>query len=326
MRPCAALLFLLLPALVGQEPPDPLSTRLRALGEHLARRPAPPDALELLEQAAIERLPDLADQALALCFPEFKAALELAGRGEASGPVELARLAENAPEDIIRLHSLYHLGRFCLDSGDPEGASRALSAFFAGKSALSPREAEAAFFYGVALSRIPSREEALNVLSNFLKAYPWAPERYRVQAFQMVEELKRPEANPLHEIADEMRSVERKLKSGDPGQKTIDQERRILDRLDELIEKLEEQERNRKGGGGPGGGNQPPSSPAQSAKPPEGEARIGELNQGARRLAARWGELRDKEREEVLQELEKRFPPRYRALLEAYFKKLSRSR
>jgi len=327
MRTNATILALLLAAMASpaQEPPDPLAARLKSLRERLEKRSAPAEALRLAGQAETERQTGPADEALALAFPEFGKALELARKGEPAGPVELARLAEAASDEIVRLHALFHLGRFCLDSGDPEGAAKAFAAFFGGPSALSAHEAEAAFFYGVALSRIPSREEALNVLDGFIKNYPWAPERYRVLAFQMAEELKRPEATPLHGVADDMKSVERKLGGGDPGPRTIDQEKRILDKLDELIEKLEEQERNQKGGSGGSGGNQAPT-PAGSAKPPAGEARIGERDRGARRRAARWGELREKEREKVLLVLEQRFPPRYRPLVEAYFKKLSRAR
>ncbi len=321
---CVAVVFL--PVLFAQEKkdPSPLKKRLEKIKAFLEEHQAPREALEKAEKAISDLDPVLADEALALSFPRYSKAVSLAQNGDPSAVVRLAGLSLNSKIEYVKLHSLYHLGRMLLDSDDPDGAAKAFHDFFALKSRLSPFEPEASFFLGMALARIPSREEAIIALTNFLKAFPWAPERYRAVAWQVLEELKRPEQNPLFGIADEMKSVGRKLKKGNPGERTVKQEKKILDELDELIEKMEQREKQKSGGAGSPSGNQAPSNPASSAKAPKGKARIGALKNRAGILGEKWARLSKKERERILQGLKSSFPPRYRDLLEAYFRKLSK--
>ncbi len=321
---------LLLPLPLFPQPPgkgpSPLVKRIGAMAAHL-RKAAPhaEKALVTAYQAAREKDPELADRALALAFPAYGKALDLLEKGDPSAPAALAALADEAGDPYVKLHALYHLGRTLLDGDDPEGAAETLAKFFALKSSISPLEGEASFFYGIALSKIPSPEEAAHVLRSFLQGFPWAPERYRAVAFQVLKELEAPGADPLEGVADLMNAVERKLKRGDPGEKTLRQEKKILDKLDELLEKMKRKGKNRNSGSS-GGNPQSRSTPARNARPHGSPKGLGSLHGGGRSLADRWGKLPPKEREKVLQELKKRFPPRYRALLEAYFRKLSKSR
>ncbi len=329
MKKSALSFFLLWLAAIlpAQEAPSPLVKRIGLLAAHIRKAASHPEkALVLAYRAAREKDPDLADRALALAFPAYGKALELLEKGDPKAPVALADLADKAKDPYVKLHALYHLGRTFLEGDDPEGAAETLSRFFALKSSISPLEAEASFFYGIALSRIPSREEAVNVLHSFLQGFPWAPERYRAVAFQVLKELEAPQADPLEGVADLMKAVERKLKKGNPGEKTVQQEKQILDKLDELLEKMKRKKKKKNSPGSSGGSPQSPSNPARDSTPHGSPKGLGSLRRGARGLADRWGKLPPKEREKVLQELKKRFPPRYRALLEAYFRKLSKSR
>ncbi len=321
--------LLLFPAafLPAQEGPSPLVKRIGLLAAHIRKAAARPEkALVLAYRAAREKDPELADRALALAFPAYGKALDLLEKGDPSAPVALAALAEKAEDPYVKLHALYHLGRTFLEGDDPEGAAETLSKFFALKSSISPLEAEASFFYGIALSRIPSREEAASVLHSFLRGFPWAPERYRAVAYQVLKELEAPQADPLEGVADLMKAVERKLKRGDPGEKTVRQEKQVLDKLDELLERMKRKRKNKKNSGGGAGNPRSLSRPARDSTPHGSSKGLGPLHRGARGLADRWGKLPPREREKVLQELKKRFPPRYRALLEAYFRKLSKSK
>jgi len=57
---------------------------------------------------------------------------------------------------------------------------------------------------------------------------------------------------------------------------------------------------------------------------PPGSSRVGDLRPKPKRNPGdRWGEMRDKERDEVLQALKEKFPERYRELLEQYHKALA---
>ncbi len=315
------------PSLPARQKPSPLGARISALAAHIRKAAGKAGkALALARRAAREEDPRKADRALALAFPAYGKALALLEKGDPSAAVELARLADGAKDPYVKLHALYHLGRLLLDGDDPEGAADAFSRFFAGKSHLSPLEPEASFFYGISLSKIPSPEEAAEVLASFLKGFPRAPERYRAVAAQVLQELRAPQADPLEGIADLMKSVERNLKRGDPGEKTVRREKEILDKLDDLLKKMEPKKNSRKSPSSGGGADSKPSRPASNSKPHGSPKGLGSLHRGRAALAERWGKLPGKEREKVLQELRKRFPPRYSALLEAYFRKLSKKR
>ena len=306
---------------------DPLVDRLKKLHEFLLKNHAPNAAVEKAKEAIKEKDVSFADEALGLAYKEYYEALKLLESGDPKAPIFLGKLAGSSNNEYVRLHSLYHLGRLLLDSDDPEGAVKTFNDFFSKGSNLTPYEAEASFFLGIALSKIPSREEAISVLTNFLKAFPWAPERYKVVAWQVLEELKTSEQNPLFEVADQMKSVERKLKKGDPGEKTVKQEKEIIKKLDELIEKMEQNERKNSGGSGtPNNNQQPPTNPLNRAKLSKGKVRLGALRKSAYTLAQRWAKLNKKEREKILQALKSKFPPRYREILEAYFKRLSKNK
>ncbi|MGH7163452.1 MAG: hypothetical protein ACREID_08200, partial [Planctomycetota bacterium] len=77
-------------------------------------------------------------------------------------------------------------------------------------------------------------------------------------------------------------------------------------------------------GGGPPRGNRRSSSPANRSALPGGASRVGDLApRPPRKPGERWGEMRDKEREEVLQSLKEKLPERYRDLLEQYHRALA---
>ena len=59
------------------------------------------------------------------------------------------------------------------------------------------------------------------------------------------------------------------------------------------------------------------------SKLPPGEGRVGQLH-GSRGVKDKWGSMPDKDRKEILNELQTKLPERYRVLLENYFKRLNK--
>jgi len=121
-----------------------------------------------------------------------------------------------------------------------------------------------------------------------------------------------------------MTQVGRKIEKGETGNDTQGKQSEIVDILNELIKKAEQQEGKGKdkggGGGGPPKGNQKSGGPAGQSRLPSGGGGDAKNLRGKNRAKAgeKWGEMRDKEREEVLQALKEKFPGRYRELQEQY--------
>ena len=187
---------------------------------------------------------------------------------------------------------------------------------------------ESAFYLAVCLGQNRDKEKAIVAAQRFLDDYQDAPQRYRKAMEQMKAELVQEWESPLYDLAGLMNHVASKIKGGDTGKETQGKQTEIVSIIEELIKKAEEQENQGnsqgKGQGGDPSGNRKSSNPATKSKAPPGASRVGSLRPKVKRKAGdRWGEMRDKEREEVMQALKAKFPDRYRELLEQYHRALA---
>jgi hypothetical protein len=263
-------------------------------------------------------------RALRALHPDFDQALNLLEDGKPEGQEKMALVLKGAidkKDPYLRGHARYEMARGLLDEDFPELASQLLAEFVLedrGRSLLDPA---AAFYYGYALSIIPDVANAIINLQVFLELYPDASERYRANAMQLLQELQAQWDSPLHAIADDMKYCERKLKKEQTGKQVETKQLDIIEKLDVLIEQMEQQQQS--GGGGPPNGNQQSGGPANRSQVQPGEARIGQLH-GSRGVKDRWGDMKDRDREKILNELQTKLPERYRTLLESYYKRLNK--
>jgi hypothetical protein len=184
-------------------------------------------------------------------------------------------------------------------------------------------------------------DQALASLQRFEQEFPEAPERLRLPARQMLQELagRRPES--LGEVSDLMVYAKRRLVAGQADKPVQQKQVRAVELLTKLIKQAEEQEQqqnnsNSDGGGNGGqknsrgaraGGNQRPTSPALQSSLPGGKGRIGELHRsGTARPGEEWGKMPPEERERVLQSLRRNFPSQYRQLVEQYYRQLGKEK
>jgi len=189
-------------------------------------------------------------------------------------------------------------------------------------------DTEAAFYHAYSLSRSRRKEEAMVGAKRFLEDYPEAPQRYRQAMEQMLNELMQAWESPLYDLSDRMDEVAKKIEDGDTGSKTQGNQKEIVDIIEQLIKKAEQNEGGGQGndGGGNGNprGNDPSNSPANKSAAPPGAADTGDLRgKPQRKPGEQWGEMKDKEREDVLQALKEKIPDRYRDLLRQYDKALA---
>ncbi|MEK6644056.1 MAG: hypothetical protein AABZ08_09115 [Planctomycetota bacterium] len=173
-------------------------------------------------------------------------------------------------------------------------------------------------------------ESAQATLEDFLKRFPTAPERLRVTAVQIVTELSRRTPRRLGDVHDLMNSARRQISHGDVGEPVRHRQDQAIVMLEDLIKDAEEQEKNQsqnnKSGGGKGvqpSGNQPGGGAKQSNLP-GGAEKDAILRQTRAKPGDTWGKMPPKEREQILQSIQKQFPSRYRDLLEQYYRELSK--
>ena len=101
--------------------------------------------------------------------------------------------------------------------------------------------------------------------------------------------------------------------------------------LEDLIEEAEQQEKNQGEGDGQGQGGgrgrskgQNPGGGARESTLPTGPGHVGKLRGKVANPGEMWGKMPPREREQILQTLQKQFPSQYRELLEQYYKQLSK--
>jgi hypothetical protein len=261
----------------------------------------------------------ITDRALRAVAAPYRVAMELCDEAKPRGALELAKVLAGKPDPILRAHARYFLARTVLDEDDPEGAVDLLKDFIRHDRGHTYLDGEAAFYLGFSLSLVPIVDEAILNLDIFLKLYADAPERYRANASQLLQDLRAQWQSPLHGIADDMKQCERRLRKDHKGDQVETKQLSIVEKIAVLIEEMEKQQQS----GGSPSGNTVPNGPANKSSLPGGEGRVGNLH-GSRGVKDRWGNMKDADREKILSELQTKLPERFRVLLEKYYERVNK--
>lgn len=121
-------------------------------------------------------------------------------------------------------------------------------------------------------------------------------------------------------IARQMEDVRRRLGQGRTDEDTQEAEEDVLQELDGLIERLEEQAQRQRRQGEPG---DQPDTPPEDAYRAELKA-PGNVDRRDFLPGDHWGALPPKDREDALLKIEREFPPHYRDIIEQYFREMAR--
>jgi hypothetical protein len=182
-----------------------------------------------------------------------------------------------------------------------------------------------------------------------------SPERYKTVATLILLDMHTWQPNDLGDIGGKMANIERRLDIARGGPETQRQQREVLNRLDELIKKLENQDKNKDkkpgdgkdskpGDGKPGDGNggecpDGDGPPGNTPGDPKGTkaSKVGAKDSAIapgestgivdqakfKKLVSDWGRLPPRDQQRALQELTQSMSPRHREAIENYFKNLT---
>lgn len=279
------------------------------------------------ERTVLDRLTD----SLILGAPEAGKLLAEARDPSQAAPKELPAFFKDAKVDpFVRSNLALAYARSLSGKRVFEEALEAL------KSATPEQVCDPAAYYfhkAVAEHALVQKPAALGSIARLIDDVGDAPERYKMVAVLMFADMQqwKDEEKDLENIARLMDNIERRLDLSRGGPKTQELQKKVLRRLDEVIKDIENQLKNGNancqcpGGGQPGPGSNQPSAPAD-------ESRI--MTNGGpglvdpkklKHLADNWGKLPEKERAKAMMEITKDLPPRYREVIENYFKTLAQS-
>ncbi|MDQ3329168.1 MAG: hypothetical protein M3552_00720 [Planctomycetota bacterium] len=189
---------------------------------------------------------------------------------------------------------------------------------------LAVDPATALFFRAVCEHQLLMKKEGLETINTLLERVEQVPESYITVARLMRAELESLKDDSLDQVAGLMRDVERRLELARGGQKVQKKEDEITEKLDALIEEIEQQmnQSSSSSGGGNAGKSQPNNPLGESVV--KGSTAPGNVDPKDVRREGDWGDLPRREREQAKNEMEKAFPSNYGRLINEYFLKRTR--
>lgn len=191
------------------------------------------------------------------------------------------------------------------------------------------------FSAGVCQHYLLLKQPCLESLNKLLERESEIPSRYAITARLMLSDIEPLKQDSLDEVARMMNDVERRLTLGRTGKQVRDQEQAIIDKLDKMIDEMEkqaqqqqqqrqqqqqQQQRQRQ----QQNQQQQRQKAAQDSQPGGGDGQ-GEVDDKDIGDQSGWGNLPPAARQEALQNITKDLPSHYREVIEAYFKRLSKS-
>ncbi len=188
------------------------------------------------------------------------------------------------------------------------------------------------FHRAVAEHSMALKDDATRSIIRLLDDAADVPERYKTVAVLMAFDMQSWKEKDLSDIARKMDNIERRLELARGGPKTQKMQKDVVARLDEVIKQIENQQKGDSSNGGscPNGGQpgNPGAIPSSPQRDSMGGKNGGPGNVDAKKLdglAKQWGKLPEKERAQAMQELTRDMPPKYREIIESYFRKLAAS-
>lgn len=263
-------------------------------------------------------------QSLLLINEDYKRADALLMSERFAASADLFKRVAASDDQYLKAYATYRYGLAEMNRERFEEAAAAYQKVLNEWGRYVGCDIDCAFYIAVCYGQMREKEKAIVAATRFAEDYPDAPERYKRGMEQMKNELMQEWESPLYDLAGRMTQVGRKIEKGETGGDTQGKQTEIVDILTELIKKAEQQEGKGKGGGqggsGKARGNQKSGSPANKSSLPSGGDGGAKDLRGKKRAKPgdKWGEMRDKERDEVLQALKEKFPGRYRELQEQY--------
>lgn len=186
------------------------------------------------------------------------------------------------------------------------------------------------YYRGACYHHLLRKDECLKDLTLLLERETELPARYAVTSRLMLADMEPLKTDSLDEVARLMNNVSRRLDLGRAGKQTLDGEQQVIDKLDKLIEDIEQQmqQQQQQQQQAQNQQQQQDQQQQQSGKPQEDSKIAGETGPGdvdPKKLEDKsgWGNLPPAERQEALQRITKDLPSHYRDAIEEYFRKLA---
>jgi hypothetical protein len=232
---------------------------------------------------------------------------------------EFSWLADSETPQFIRHNMRLYLARWLVQQNYFDEAI----AWTDGLSVDDVVAPEALLFYrAVAHHQLVEPDKADTAIGQLLEGQEKLPTRYQKLADLMKHDLEGLKDESLDHISRRMGDVRRRLAQGRSGERVQGIENGVIESLDKLIKKLEDQLQQQQAQAAAGSAKQRPTTPMQDSQIAELKA-PGKVEKRDVGHKSGWGNLPDKDREKAMQEIGREFPSHYREVIEEYFRRLA---
>src|SRR3954447_5135886 len=232
---------------------------------------------------------------------------------------EFAWLADSDTPQLVRNNMRVYFARWLVQQGYYDEAI----SWTDGLSTDDVVAPETLLFYrAVALHQVVQPDKADTAVGRLLEAQDKLPARYKKLADLMLHDMEGLKDDSLDHIGRRMDDIHRRLAQGRSGERVQGVEKGVIESLDKLIKKAEDQAQQQQAQAAAGSAKTPPSTPMQDSQIAElkGPGKVEQRDVGH---GKGWGNLAEKDREKAMQEIGREFPSHYREVIQEYFRRLA---
>lgn len=202
------------------------------------------EALKTIEQLqADDESPSyIASEVLMQLYPNFEDAMAALGEEEIAPALKQLQPLADSKDKYLAAEATYYIGRAHMMAEKYEDALPVWNSILEKHAESTFRTPESLFFKGMCQSQLLQRKDAIKSLDKFILDYENAPERMQVAAWHELELLRAIEEGSLVDVQDRMDYSRRRLAIEKSGEKTQEEQDRIVAYLEKLIEQAEKQE------------------------------------------------------------------------------------
>ncbi len=310
--------------------PPKLTAVCDAFARHVASLDLPQTSRATAQRIIAQQNTETITDSLRVLYPPFKAASKSLGDEKLDRAVNQLKPLLAHDDPYLAAYAHYFIAQSHVMQEDYEAARPLLKEVIGPRLSYTLHSGEAAFMLGLCHAKLLDRDFAIATLKEFCVKYPDASERMIVGALHLIEQLSVITEGTLGDVQERMEYSRRRLQLQRTAKRTQNEQKRIIGILDKLIQEAEQREQQCSGGGsgegaggGAGGAAGGGAGGAQQSTAPPGPAHTGPVRRTHRgNPEEQWGAMPDKQREQVLNALKARYPERYRALVEQYYRSL----
>lgn len=271
---------------------------------------------------------DALTAALMVRYPDYAAAVAAADEDQLDeAQAKLSQLVDS-PDSFLAADATFYLARVLVNHDRFEAAVPLLEKVTGPLAQFTTHGAASQYFIGTAYAGLLQNDQAIAALMDFLQNHLDAPERLRVSAWRQVQELQAIQKDQIAEVHQRMDFSRRRLEIEEPGDRTQEEQDKIVKKLSEMIKEEEKKECSSGSCKNPSQSQQQQQQQQSQNKPQDkSESQTGGMSSVANGKAVNkefegadsaWSRLRDRSRDAANTATKEKLPARYRDIVERY--------